>query len=209
MYKVPTYITFSYVHSVKYNILLYRYNKWSRNSIDSRTIACKYWISIIIISTIYFTSSFRSGLHVPASHNDSGATLGQIFGRFFANAWEEQNTKIVDKQLWSASNHIILYYYILYYIYICVCTMYIIICATNITWVASCDDNDFAFHDGGAAVYTCCHPSVQFNNDQEYNRDQCGIGSDYHQVSRVKVRESLRVPHIVTIEIQTKRNDCS
>jgi len=43
-------------------------------------------IFIIILITIDFTSSFRSGLHVPASHNDSGATLGQIFGSFFANA---------------------------------------------------------------------------------------------------------------------------
>jgi len=71
----------------------------------------------------------------------------------------------------------------------------------NITRVASCDDYDFAFHDGGTAVYTCCHPSVQFNNGQEYNRNQRRIGGDYHQVSRVKVRESLGVPHIVTIEI--------
>jgi len=106
------------------------------------------------------------------------------------------------------SNHIIgiLYIYICVYVDVCVCAYNV---CHNITRVASCDDYDFAFHDGGAAVYTCCHPSVQFNNDQEYNRDQCGIGGDYHQVSRVKVRESLRVPHIVTIEIQTKRNDRS
>jgi len=73
--------------------------------------------------------------------------------------------------------------------------MYNNICATNITRIASCDDYDFAFHARGAAVYACSHPSVQFNNDQKYKRDQSGIGGDYHQVSCVKVRESLRIPH--------------